>query len=38
MNALNLILDKKNANNTSIIFCRPKPGIISLSDWSIYYA
>ena len=38
MNALSLILVRKNASNTSIIFSRPKPGIISLSDCSIYYA
>ena len=38
MNALILILVRKNASKSSIIFCRPKPGIISLSDCSIYYA
>ena len=34
--ALSLILVKKNANSTSIIFCRPKPGIISFIECSIY--
>ena len=38
INALKRILVRKNASNISVIFCRPKPGIISLSDCSICYA